>query len=422
MATSYRAPDIYIEEISTGPRPIGAVGTSTAAFLGLAPNPDAHSGDPVAVNNWSEFLREFAPPNPKDVSTVLSNAVFGFFLNGGSRCYVVNLGKEGRLADALAKLEAYEEVAIVAAPGYTDAASYDALLTHCEKLMDRVAVFDSPRDVTKIDLITKVAVVGGGPAAAPAAEGGAGEGGGAGGGRAARAARAAAAAGAEGGGARSRNSDGGYAAQYHPWIIGVDPLSTKADPMVAMPPSGHMAGIWARTDAKRGVHKAPANELVKGALGLTSLVTRSDQEVLNPAGINCIRFFPAEGIKVWGARTVAPEASEWRYLNVRRLFNMIEESIARGTRWVVFEPNDEELWGSIKRDVGAFLRMVWRDGALMGRTPQEAFFVQCDAETNPPESIDQGRVVIVIGIAPVKPAEFIIFRIGQYAGGVEIEV
>ena len=124
---------------------------------------------------------------------------------------------------------------------------------------------------------------------------------------------------------------------------------------------------------------------------------------------------------MWGARTVSAEASEWRYLNVRRLFNMIEESIAQGTRWVVFEPNDRPLWRDIKRDVSAFLRTLWRDGALMGRTPEEAFFVQCDEETNPPESIDQGRVIIKIGIAPVKPAEFIIFRIGQHSGGVEIE-
>jgi hypothetical protein len=169
------------------------------------------------------------------------------------------------------------------------------------------------------------------------------------------------------------------------------------------------------------VHKAPANELIRGALDVTYRVTRSEQELLNPAGVNCIRWFANEGIRVWGARTVAAEASEWRYLNVRRLFNMIEESIARGTRWVVFEPNDRPLWQDIKRDVGNFLRVIWRDGALMGRTPQEAFFVQCDEETNPRESIDQGRVVIVIGIAPVKPAEFIIFRIGQHAGGVEIE-
>jgi uncharacterized protein len=387
---NYFAPDIYVEEISTGPRPIGAVGTSTAAFLGLAPKADAFVGDPRAVNNWSEFLREFAPPDPKDSSTDLSHAVFGFFQNGGSRCIVVNLGKEKPLQEGLAALESLEEVAIIAAPGYTDAASYDAMLSQCEKLKDRVALFDPAKEVPKIDLLTKVAE--------PKVKGG----------------------GAGGGGLRPRQSDGGYGAFYFPRIRVTDVLSSKAD-LVDVPPSGHLAGIWARTDSTRGVHKAPANELIRGALDVTYRVTRSEQELLNPAGVNCIRWFVNEGIRVWGARTVAAEASEWRYLNVRRLFNMIEESIARGTRWVVFEPNDRPLWQDIKRDVGNFLRVIWRDGALMGRTPQEAFFVQCDEETNPPESIDQGRVVIVIGVAPVKPAEFIIFRIGQHAGGVEIE-
>ena len=398
MATTYRAPDIYIEEVSTGSRPIGAVGTSMAAFIGVAPKADAEVGEPTPINNWSEFLRVFAPPNPKDVSTDLSQAVFGFFQNGGSRCVVVNLGKEKLLADALAALESNDEVAIVAAPGFADAASYDALLGHCERLKDRVCVCDPPREVPKIDLLTRVAEV-------KVKGGAAGEGGGRG----------------AGGGFRPRQSDGGYGAFYFPRLRVVDPLSSTGN-IVEVPPSGHMAGIWARTDANRGVHKAPANEAVVGALGVTYKVTRAEQEELNPAGVNVIRWFATEGIRVWGARTVSAEASEWRYLNVRRLFNMIEESIARGTRWVVFEPNDRPLWQDIKRDVGAFLRVVWRDGALMGRTANEAFFVQCDEETNPPESIDQGRVVIRIGIAPVKPAEFIIFRIGQYAGGVEIEV
>jgi hypothetical protein len=161
--------------------------------------------------------------------------------------------------------------------------------------------------------------------------------------------------------------------------------------------------------------------VIRGALNLTYRVSQEEQAVLNPVGVNCIRLFPREGILVWGARTVADGSSEWRYLNVRRLFNMIEESIVQSTRWVVFEPNDLSLWKSIRRDLRAFLSLVWRDGALMGATPEEAFFVKCDAETNPPEVIDAGQVVTVIGIAPVKPAEFIIFRIGQGAGGAEVE-
>ena len=169
------------------------------------------------------------------------------------------------------------------------------------------------------------------------------------------------------------------------------------------------------------MHKAPANEAVRGALNLTYLLTREEQGILNQSGVNCIRSFAREGIRVWGARTVADGSSEWRYLNVRRLFNMIEESIATSTRWIVFEPNDRTLWKSIRRDISAFLTRLWRDGALMGRTPQEAFFVKCDEETNPPDVIDTGTVVTLIGIAPVKPAEFIVFRISQYAGGIETE-
>jgi phage tail sheath protein FI len=143
--------------------------------------------------------------------------------------------------------------------------------------------------------------------------------------------------------------------------------------------------------------------------------------VLNPVGVNCIRFFTREGVRVWGARTLAPSASNWRYLNVRRLFNMIEESIAISTRWVVFEPNAGPLWKDIQRDVGAFLTLLWRQGALAGSRPEDAFFVKCDAETNPPEVVDAGQVVVVIGIAPVKPAEFVIFRIGQTAVGSTVE-
>jgi phage tail sheath protein FI len=192
----------------------------------------------------------------------------------------------------------------------------------------------------------------------------------------------------------------------------IDPVSGKK---VTQPPSGHIAGVWARVDATRGVHKAPANEPIQGAIDLVRRVSRGEQEVLNPAGVNCIRYFPGEGIRIWGARTKAPEASEYRYVNVRRLTNMIKESVADGTRWVVFEPNDHTLWKSIRRDIGAFLTNVWRDGALLGTTPQQAFFVKCDEETNPPEVRDAGQVVTLIGIAPVKPAEFVIFKLMQSA-------
>lgn len=391
---NYLAPDIYVEEVAGGARPIEAVGASTAGFVGVAPKADAHLNEAVAINNWMQFVKEYVTDG--SASTHLSNAVYGFFQNGGGRCYVVNVGEGkpisggGRQRTGLDILEQVDEVAIVAAPGFSDAAAYDALLEHCERLEDRVAILDAPAQVTDIDSLTKVATAAGGGGANA------------------------------GVGLRARQSENGYGATYFPWLVVRDPLAPGA--LVNAPPSGHVAGIWARTDATRGVHKAPANATVRGALNLTYHVSRAEQAVLNPAGVNCIRFFGSEGILVWGARTLAASGSEWRYLNVRRLFNVIKESIALNTRWIVFEPNDYTLWKSIRRDIRAFLTVLWRDGALMGRTPDEAFFVKCDEETNTPDVIDAGRVVTLIGVAPVKPAEFIVFRLSQYASGSETEV
>lgn len=210
--------------------------------------------------------------------------------------------------------------------------------------------------------------------------------------------------------------DSKYAALYYPWIRVHDPSTGTAD---FVPPSGHMAGVWARNDATRGVHKAPANEVVRGALTLATQLTKAEQELLNPIGVNCIRTFPGRGVRVWGARTLSSDPA-WRYLNVRRLFNYLEESILGGTQWVVFEPNDDALWARIRRTISAFLVMEWRRGALFGLTPDEAFYVRCDRETNPAESIDAGQVVCEIGIAPVKPAEFVIFRLAQISGGTSL--
>jgi phage tail sheath protein FI len=207
--------------------------------------------------------------------------------------------------------------------------------------------------------------------------------------------------------------DSSYAALYYPWIEVNDPITNRP---ILMPPSGHMGGVWARSDNTRGVHKAPANEVVRGATGLAYNVTKGEQDTLNPFGINCVRAFPGMGIRIWGARTLSSNPS-WRYINVRRLFNFVEKSIERGTQWVVFEPNEPRLWGRVRRDVSAFLTMVWRDGALFGTSPSEAFFVKCDGETNPAASRDLGRLIIEIGMAPVKPAEFVIFRIFQWAPG-----
>jgi len=206
--------------------------------------------------------------------------------------------------------------------------------------------------------------------------------------------------------------DSAFAALYYPWIKVENPIGTNGDAEVFIPPSGHLAGVWARTDETRGVWKAPANDTIRGCLDLEYATTQNEQAVLNPIGINCIRPFGTRGNRIWGARTLSSD-TDWRYINVRRLFNMIESTIAEGTQWAVFEPNDVSLWEGVKRTLNAFLRGLWSVGALFGTSPDQAFYVKCDAETNPPESIDQGLLVVEVGIAPVKPAEFVVFRIAQ---------
>jgi hypothetical protein len=277
-------------------------------------------------------------------------------------------------------LEAIEEITMVSAPDLMSAymagaldekgllAAQLALISHCENMGDRVAILDSP------------------PGLKPQAM------------------------------AKWRQHTAGYdskyAALYYPWVEVVD---MEGKPFY-LPPSGHVAGIYARVDSERGVHKAPANEVVRGALGLEMQITRGEQDILNPMGVNCVRKFPGRGIRVWGARTISSDPA-WRYVSVRRLFNYVEESIREGTQWVVFEPNDQYLWGRVTRDITAFLRTVWRSGALFGTTPEQAFYVKCDEELNPSEIRDQGQLIVEIGMCPVKPAEFVIFRISQWAGG-----
>lgn len=210
-----------------------------------------------------------------------------------------------------------------------------------------------------------------------------------------------------------------YGALYAPWIDVVDPRSGGT---IRIPPSGAVLGRYARTDGTRGVHKAPAGTTdgrLATAVGLAAQYGHADQERLNPLGINVIRRLPGVGQVIWGARTTSSDP-EWRYLNVRRLFLFLEGSIRRSTSWTVFEPNDPALWKSLVRNVSAFLRTQWRAGALVGATEADAFFVQCDGENNPPESVLAGRVIIDIGVAPSKPAEFVVFRISQWDGGSDV--
>jgi len=516
---SYLTPGVYVEEVPSASKPIEGVGTSVAAFVGLAPGGPLNT--PVQISNWTQFARTFGDPTRDDRSpymtgAYLAYAVAGFFDNGGSMCWVVRVGGEAegaRLAalpaageqggDSLrviARADAEEPVAVelseetgdeekggkngngsspatqttytvkvtsgdqepeeftglTMAPGPQNvvttvnaqskyvrleevnaalpdlrrppaAGQYDLakangggveagamtgdvarrtgidglaaideitmlcvpdimafaandddvlrdlqgkMIAHCENAGDRMAILDPPPGKLPSEILEWRM--------------------------------------------NTAGYDSKFATFYYPWIEVMDPRSQP----IMVPPCGHVAGLWARVDTSRGVHKAPANEVVRRANGLGFQVTAAEQGDLNKNGINCIRAFPGRGIRVWGARTLSSDP-EWRYINVRRLVNFISESIMEGTQWAVFEPNDARLWMQLRISTSNFLTRVWRDGALFGASPDQAFYVKCDAETNPPDLVEAGQVTVQIGIAPVKPAEFIVFRISQFQVGAE---
>jgi phage tail sheath protein FI len=506
MALSYASPGVYVEEVDRGTKPIEAVGTSMAAFVGITAEAslkaiDAATGERTVVESklnkatlvtsWTQFSEIFG----EFVSgAFLPDAVYGYFSNGGGPCYVTSLRAvkegageakaaevavpskvkgnsfkvvakipgpgangltvtvkaageeafsltvggetkaglvmkkgEGYVGDAafeavtitevsaptalpeegsftlggggvkplsaadfigdsaertgLGGLEALDDVRLLVCPDVM--AGYDgsddakervkmvqtAMIAHCEKMRYRFAVLDTPPGLTAQQ-------------------------------------------------AREwrfyTNFDSSYAALYYPWIKIAD-LSGSGSTTKLVPPSGHVVGIYNREDANRGVHKAPANQIVLGAIDLELQLSKGEQDVLNPIGMNCVRSFPGRGIRVWGARTLSSNGA-WRYVNVRRLFIMVEASMEAGLSWVVFEPNDSTLWAKVVRDVSSFLKVVWRGGALFGTTPDQAFYVKCDEELNPTEIRDLGQLIVEVGMAPVKPAEFVIFRISQWAG------
>jgi uncharacterized protein len=513
---TYLTPGVYVEEIPSQSKPIEGVGTSIAAFVGVAPGGPVNV--PMRISNWTQFAKLYSDPTeprngPFMEGAYLAHSVYGFFQNGGSLCWIVRVGasngtptpqaalptaadatveafrataldpgagqvsielseepsagggegdegersptyklivhgpsgdeeytglsaKKGRnyivtKVNAASKLVKLEEtgasvpdalrlpaagtytLAVPAIPaGDVDASQFEGdvakregmgglaavdeitmlvcpdlmtlasngddtairdvqgkMIAHCENAGDRMAILDAPRDMLPQDVLEWRM--------------------------------------------NKAGYDSKFATLYWPWIEVMDPLTNRP---IEVPPSGHVAGIWSRTDATRGVHKAPANEVIMGANGLSFQITGEEQGGLNRVGINCIRAFPGRGIRVWGARTTSSDP-EWRYLNVRRLFNYIAESIMEGTQWAVFEPNDERLWIQLRMAATNFLTRTWREGALFGATPAEAFYVKCDSETNPPDVIEAGQVVVEIGISPVKPAEFIVFRISQFTAG-----
>jgi phage tail sheath protein FI len=410
---------VYVEEVPSAIRPIAGVGTSTAGFVGLvsddtvtplrpgrnplreptadeldgsgklkdgvdlhktrATDPDdffplAPVGEAQLVTSWDSFRNSFG--DLQDGNRVLAHAVYGFFNNGGTRCWITRYATAAsrplsltNAQEALDGFKAIDEIALVAIPGAIGDDVQTAILDHCENefLQDRFAILDGRQPTTP----TKAGIQG-------------------------------------------NVRDSSYGAIYYPWIdVGEKDATGNT---VYCPPSGHIAGVYARVDSERGVHKAPANEVIRGALGVQTLLSRQDQAGLNPDDINCIRKFDGN-ITIWGAHTLAgAENAEWRYINVRRLFNYLRESIDQGTQWVVFEPNSADLWSKIRRNVTAFLTNVWASGALFGATPEQAFYVLCDETTNPSEVRDLGQVVTEIGVAVVKPAEFVVFRISQWAG------
>ena len=507
MAVTYLSPGVYVEEVDRGTKPIQAVGTSTAAFIGLTAEASRKAIDPktgnrvvveyrlnksTLVSNWTQFVDIFGDFIP---GAYLPDAVYGYFANGGGPCYIVSLrtlreaGEEPKLAEVaipskgkgasfiirsktrdlqgnplpikiepagedtfnlsvgsetksgltmkkvgenyvgnasfeavtienigpasaipadgsytlpggkmpaltaadfigdstertgLEGLEALDDVRLIAIPdlvagydGSTEArervkAVQEALIAHCKRLRYRFAVLDTPPGLNAQQVIEWYSYV---------------------------------------------NFDSSYAAMYYPWIYIAD-LSGPGATRKLVPPSGYMLGIYNRTDADRGVYKAPANDVVTGALDLELQISKGEQELLNPKGINCIRAFPGRGIRIWGARTLSSDGA-WRYVSVRRLFITVEASLDAGMQWVVFEPNDRTLWAKVRRDATSFLKTFWLSGALFGNTPEEAFYVKCDEELNPPEIRDLGQLIIEVGLAPVKPAEFVIFRITQWVG------
>ncbi len=292
-------------------------------------------------------------------------------LEGGSNGSVTNVTPDAYIGtdDGPGKrtgLQAFQEngvVSILAVPGVTAPEVQASLIAFCENRKSCFAILDVPMDLKKTNDVA----------------------------------------------AFRDMYDSSYAAMYHPWLQMFDAGAKRTD---FFPPSGAMAGVFARSDNSRGVHKAPANEVVRGCTGLSCNYNVGEQDILNPLGVNLIRALPGQGIRVWGARTISSNGL-WKYLNVRRLFIYIEESIKANTNWVVFEPNSETLWSRVTRTIETFLATCWRDGALAGTSPDQAFFVECGPTTMTQDDIDNGRLICQIGIAPVKPAEFVIFRITQ---------
>ena len=389
----YLAPGVFVEETSFQARSIEGISTGTAAFVG--PTRKGPSGKrPPLLTSPADFLHHYGSCSDLPYSMApelkrnhVAHAVQAFFANGGRRLYVARTRPNrtrtpptpADYAAALETLRPLEEVSTLAAPGYsarwaTDGAAWADIQTQLLAFIQqtgtyRFAVLDPPPGLS-VDEVRSV---------------------------------------------RSK-LDSSQAALYYPWVTVPNPLagtSARQPQTINLPPSGFLCGIYAASDLQRGVSKAPANVPLLGALGPETALNLAQQEVLNPEGINCLRMFEGRGFLVWGARTLSSDP-QWKYLNLRRYFNYLEGSIDRGTQWVAFEPNGEVLWANVRRTIEDFLLNEWQNGGLLGSKPEEAYFVTCDRSTMTQADLDQGRLICLIGVAPLRPAEFVIFRIGQW--------
>ena len=376
----YKSPDISIEEIQSGTKPISGVSTNCTGFVGTAAYDDVPVGEPTLITSWDQFVEKFGRFD-KDRAPFLPPAIYGFFRNGGKECYVVRVKASATNEDyigattgsqsktGLSALSDIESVSIICIPGITSNIVQRAMIEHCKKMGNRFCILDPPSkaDVVAIKKHRSNLV-----------------------------------------------SEKGFGALYYPWIK-ASIETTENDRVMNIqdfvPPSGYIAGVYARIDFERGVWKAPANAIIIGATEVELDLPQKVRDELNLAGINCIRNLGEGVIIVWGARTLALDP-EWKYVSVRRLFIFLEESIRVATQWVVFEPNDIPLWVRVKPNIEQFLTSLWKDGALMGTKPNNAFFVRCGfGTTMTQDDIDNGRLIILIGIASVRPTEFVIFRI-----------
>jgi hypothetical protein len=385
VSYAYRSPGVYREDVFV--RPAVALPTGVPGFVGFGATP----GDaPVLLHRADDLAAGFTAA--AGVPGYLADAVAGFFDNGGERCYVVGADaggdREQALKDAIANFGPLDDLDLVAVPDAmilaADAAQrvQQAAIAHCSEHGNRFAILDAPNGQDPHDpAIDVVAVL--------------------------TAWRRQLAL----GGQQLAN-----AALYYPWL---KVSATAAPGGRPVPPCGHVAGIYARSDTRVGVFKAPANEELLSVLDLEFPIDAATQDGLNPEGINCLRAFPGRGLRVWGARTLSQD-TDWRYINVRRLFLTLTRWIDRNLTWAAFEPNTPRLWLRIQRELNVYLAKLWQAGALKGASTAEAFYVKCDAETNPAEDREQGRVTTEIGLAAASPAEFIVVRIVHRVGSTEL--